>query len=150
MAFRRIIVAVDGADASAAALETAVWLARQGDATLTGLCVRDTGWDDFIGNDWQSSSNARRGFLAHIGAEQEALAEAARHQFASAAAGLAAARFEIATGDPVQVLLARLADAATDLVVFGRRTFQVSGRPSLKSAARTLAHRGQGALLLLP
>ncbi len=150
MDFRRILVAVDGSEASAAALLLAVQLARQGPATLTGLFVIDTGWADFIGNDWQSSSNARRGFLTHIRAEQEEQAETARRQFESATAGLAAARFEVATGDPVRVLLACLADPDTGLLIFGQRTFQVSGRPSLGSAARTLAHKGQGPLLLLP
>ena len=150
MDFRRILVAVDGSEASAAALGSAVRLARQGDATLTGLFVSDTGWADFIGNDWQSSSNARLGFLAHIGREQEEQAEAARRQFGAATAGLVGAHFEVAAGDPLRVLIARLEDPATDLLVFGRRTFQVSGRPSLKAAARILARRYEGALLLLP
>ncbi|WP_295448183.1 universal stress protein [uncultured Thiodictyon sp.] len=150
MCFGHILVAVDGSQACAAALGHARWLARQGDSTLTGIFVIDTGWADFIGNDWQSSSNARQGFLDHIGREQDAQAQAARGQFTAAAAGLGDARFELAVGDPVRVLLARLNDPQTDLFIFGRRTFQVSGRPSLKSAARTLARHATRPLLLLP
>ncbi|WP_295392290.1 universal stress protein [uncultured Thiodictyon sp.] len=150
MHFGHILVALDGSPACAAALGHACWLARQGDSTLTGLFVIDTGWADFIGNDWQSSSNARQGFLDHIGREQDAQAQAARSQFAEAAAGLGDARFELAAGDPVRVLLARLNDPGTDLCIFARRTFQVSGRPSLKSAARALARHATRPLLLLP
>ncbi len=150
MSFRRILVAVDGSEACAPALEQAVWLARQGESSLTGLFAIDSGWADFIGNDWQSSGGARRGFLDHMGREQEGQAQAARSQFEQAAAGLPGAVFRVLTGDPVTVLLNALDRPETGLLVFGRRTFQVSGRPSLKGAAATLAKHCQGALLLLP
>jgi nucleotide-binding universal stress UspA family protein len=155
VSFRRITVAVDGSPATDEALAQALWLARQGASTLTGLFVLDAGWADFIGNDWQSSRNARQGFLDHVGQEQLAQAEAARRQFGAATAGpdatgITEARFLLLAGDPTAILLERLNDPATDLFIFGRRTFQVSGRPSLKTAAATLAKRGTRPLLLLP
>lgn len=146
----RILVAVDGSPACAAALGHAVWLARQGDGALTGLFVLDADWADFIGSDWQSSSGARQGFLDYVGHEQEGQAQAARAQFETAAAGLRGARFLVLAGDPASVLLERLASPDTDLLIFARRTFQVSGRPSLKTLAARLAKRGTGALLLMP
>jgi nucleotide-binding universal stress UspA family protein len=150
MSFRRILVAVDGSPASAPALEHAVWLARQGDAALTGLFVLDTGWADFIDNDWQSSRGARQGFLDHVGREQREQAQAARLQFEPAAVGLPGAGFLLLAGDLVTVLLDRLNHPETDLLIFGRRTFQVCGRPRLEAAAATLAKRGKGPLLRLP
>lgn len=150
MTFRRILVAVDGSEASSEALAQAVWLARQSRSTLTGLFVIDTGWADFIGSDWQSSRNARQGFLDHVGREQHDQAEAARRQFEAATRGLDDAQFSILAGDPVAVLLERLNHPDTALLVFGRRTFQVSSRPSLKTAARGLAREGRRPLLLLP
>lgn len=147
---RHIVVVVDGSDASREALESAVWLARQGGSTLTGLFVLDGGWPDFIGNDWQSSKGARQGFLDHIHAEQHAQAEAAREQFTAAAVELEGSEFLTVAGDPTETLLVRAQDPATDLLVVGRRVFQVSGRPSLKSLAKTLAANAKRPLLLLP
>jgi nucleotide-binding universal stress UspA family protein len=150
MSLGRIQVAVDGCEASHAALEHGVWLARQGPSTLTGFYILDSGWADYIGNDWQSSRNARQGFLDHIAREQHAQAEAARVQFETATRVLADARFAVLTGDPIRVLIARLNDPETDLLAFGRRTFQVSGRPSLKTAARSLVRYGRRPLILFP
>lgn len=150
MSFRHIQVAVDGCEASQAALEQAVWLARQGASILTGFYILDTGWPDFIGNDWQSSSGARRGFLEQVGREQQDQSDAARAQFEAATLGLPGARFTLLSGDPVLVLVQRLNDPKTDVLAFGRRTFQVSGRPSLKGAATTLVKQGLRPLLLFP
>jgi nucleotide-binding universal stress UspA family protein len=150
MSLGQILVAVDGTSASAPALDLAVRMARSEDSFLTGLFVLDSGWPDFIGNDWQSSRGARQGFLDHVEREQQAQAEAAREQFERAAAEVPDARFLVLAGDPSQVLLERMNSPDTDLLVFGRRTFQASGRPSLKRAAVTLAKRGTSALLLLP
>jgi hypothetical protein len=88
--------------------------------------------------------------LDHVGTEQHAQAQAARAQFDAATDGLADARFATRTGDPLDVLLELLNDPATDLLVFGRRTFQVSGRPSLKGVPQRLAKLGRRPLLLLP
>ncbi|HOT11387.1 MAG TPA: universal stress protein [Polyangiaceae bacterium] len=141
---------MDGSDASQTALEQAVWLARHANAVLTGFYILDTGWADFIGNDWQSSDGARRGFLDHIGKEQTSQAELARLQFETAVQGLAQAQFIVLTGDPIRVLVERLNDPRSDLLVFGRKTFQVSGRPSLKTAAQSLVKQGRKPVLLLP
>ena len=147
---RRVVVAVDGSEASRDALAFAVSLARQGESTLTGLFVIDSGWPDFIGNDWQSSKGARQGFLDHVHAEQRAQAELARQQFADATAGLSSAKFLTLEGGPSETLLAWAQDPEVDLLVVGRRVFQVSGRPSLKSLAKTLAAKAERPLLLLP
>lgn len=150
MGFRHIVVAVDGSEATQDALNHAVTLARQSHAALTGVFVLDGGWPDFIGNDWQSSKGARQGFLDYIRREQEDQADAARRQFEEAAADLKEARFSLLAGDPAAVLV-ELANAEnTGLLVVGRRAFQVSGRPSLKSLPNTLARKAGRPVLLLP
>lgn len=147
--YRHIVVAVDGSAATTASLQQAVHLARQSNAALTGVFVMDGKWPDFIGNDWQSAMGARQGFLDHIRLEQEAQAEAARNQFESTATAMDKTRFEVLGGDPTEELL-RLAQApTTDLMVVSRQVFQVSGRPSLKSLAKTLAQKATRPLLLL-
>lgn len=150
MPFGSIIVAVDGSEASREALDQAVFLSRQSHAALTGIFVLDNQWADYIGNDWQSSSKARQGFLEHIDDQQRQQAEAARAQFEQATRGIDRAAFAVLAGDPASVMLEQLNHPQTDLLVFGRRTFQVSGRPSLKSAAKTLASKAKRPLLLLP
>jgi nucleotide-binding universal stress UspA family protein len=145
-----IVVAVDGSAASEEALNHAVELARQRRAPLTGVFVMDSGWPDFIGNDWQSSKGARQGFLDHVRKEQEQQAEAARRQFEAAVDGMPNASFSIETGDPAEVLL-RLAEApTTGMLVFGHQVFQVSGRPSLKKLAEEIAKKATRPVLLFP
>lgn len=148
--FGKIWVAVDGSTASDTALNYAVNLARQTNATLVGVFVVDGGWPDFIGNDWQSAKGARQGFLDYIHSEQEAQAQAAHKQFEEAAAGLGDVHFHVLGGDPTEVLVKLANDADTGLLVASRRVFQVSGRPSLKSLTKTLAQRAERPLLLLP
>lgn len=143
-------MAVDGSTASNAALDHAVTLARQSNAALTGVFVVDGGWPDFIGNDWQSAKGARQGFLDYIREEQQEQAQIARRQFEEAAAGLSGARFDVLAGDPTETLVRLAASDATSLLVASRRVFQVSGRPSLKSLAKTLAQKAERPLLLLP
>lgn len=145
-----IIVAVDGSDASQAALNHAVALARQRNTPLTGIFIIDTQWADFIGNDWQSSKGARQGFLDYIRKEQEEQAEAARAQFVQATQGMEQATFSVHAGDPTEVLVEQASSGATGMLVAGRRVFQVSGRPSLKSLAATLAKKASRPLLLFP
>jgi nucleotide-binding universal stress UspA family protein len=147
--YRHIVVAVDGSAATAESLERAVLLARQSAAALTGVFVLDGNWADFIGNDWQSSKGARQGFLDYIRKEQEEQADAARSQFEAAVAGLERSEFSLLAGDPTEELL-RLANvSSTDLLIVSRQVFQVSGRPSLKSLAKTLAQKATRPLLLL-
>lgn len=150
MAFGNIVVAVDGSEASQEALNHAVDLARQGHAALTGLFVMDSGWPDFIGNDWQSSRNARQGFLDYIHAEQQQQADAAARQFAGATQGTAHCTFLVLAGDPVDVLLDQAQNENTGLLIVGRRTFQVSGRPSLKTLGRRVAANPRIPVMLLP
>ena len=145
-----IVVAVDGSEASQGALEHAVNLARQSNRALTGIFVIDSQWADFIDNDWQSAKGARQGFLDYIREEQEQQAEAARTQFVQATQGMEQVSFSVHAGDPTEVLVEQASSANTGILVAGRRVFQVSGRPSLKSLATTLEKKASRPLLLFP
>lgn len=145
-----IVVAVDGSEASQDALSHAVNLARQSNTALTGIFIIDSQWADYIGNDWQSSKGARQGFLDYIRKEQEEQAEAARRQFELATQGMEHAAFSVHAGDPTAVLVEQASCAGTVMLVTGRRVFQVSGRPSLKALAVTLAKKASRPLLLFP
>lgn len=148
MSFGSIVVAVDGAEVSKDALDHAVYLARDGSASLAGIFVVDAKWADFIGNDWQSAKGARQGFLDYIRNEQEEQAELARAQFSLATQGMDRAVFSVLAGDPAAVLVAQ--SGSTDVLIASRRVFQVSGRPSLKSLATTLARKASCPLMLFP
>ncbi len=150
MDFCNIVVAVDGSEASQDALSHAVNLARQSNTTLTGIFVIDSQWADYIGNDWQSSKGARQGFLDYMRKEQEGQAEAARAQFERATQGMEHASFSVHAGDPTKVLVEQASSATTGMLVTGRRVFQVSGRPSLKALAVTLAKKASRPFLLFP
>jgi len=150
VAYRNIVVAVDGSAASQEALNRSVELARQSDAALTGVFVIDSGWPDYIGNDWQSAVGARQPFLDYIRKEQEQQAEAARDQFENAVAGLKSASFTLLAGDPTDLLVELASNDATDLLVLSQRVFQVSGRPSLKSLSKRLANKARRPLLVFP
>jgi nucleotide-binding universal stress UspA family protein len=145
-----IVVAVDGSEASQGALNHAVELARQRNTPLTGFFIIDTQWADFIGNDWQSSKGSRQGFLDYIRKEQQDQAEAARSQFEQATHGMAQASFSVHAGDPTEVLVEQASSEDTGILVAGRRVFQVSGRPSLKALAATLAKKASRPLILFP
>ena len=145
-----IVVAVDGSEASQGALDHAVNLARHSNTALTGIFVIDSQWADFIDNDWQSAKGARQGFLDHIREEQEQQAAAARAQFVEATRGMEQASFSVHAGDPTEVLVEQASSVNTGILVAGRRVFQVSGRPSLKALAATLAKKASRPLLLFP
>ncbi len=149
---QKIVVAVDGAEVSAAAIEHAIQFARQRRLALTGVFIIDGNWPDYIGNDWQSAKGARQGFLDYIREEQEAQAATAEQQFtrATGAAELADASFQLLAGDPAATLQEIARDPATALLVTSKRVFQVSGRPSLKGLATNLAKQASQPLLLLP
>lgn len=138
---RRIAVTVDGSPASENALRRAIEIARVEHSTLTGVFVIDTGWADFIGNDWQSSRNARRGFLDYILREQREHASSAQNQFAAATQGLEQAEFSVLVGEPANALVKMMDAGDADILVVGERVFQVCGRPSVRKLARTLAGR---------
>ena len=144
-----IVVAVDGSQASAAALEFAAALARDEGRPLKGVFVLDTGWVDYIGNDWQSARGARQGFLDYVRAELEAHAEAARQQFGAATAALSAAEFDVVPGDPLQTLCELTARSDTAMLVAGRDVFQVCGRPSIKRLARELPRRARAPVVIV-
>jgi nucleotide-binding universal stress UspA family protein len=148
--YGNIVVAVDGSEASQDALNHAVNLARQSNTTLTGIFIIDSQWADFIDNDWQSAKGARQGFLDYIRKEQEEQAEAARAQFEQATRGMKQASFSVYAGDPTEVLVEQASSGDTGILVAGRRVFQVSGRPSLKSLAATLTKKASRPLLLFP
>ncbi len=138
---RAIAVAVDGSPASSAALDMAHGLAREQGRPLTGIFVLDTGWADYIGNDWQSAAGARQGFLDYIRGQLEAQAEAARHQFAAATEDLGAASFAVIPGEPLEALCEFMAHGSAEMLVVGSEVFQVCGRPSVKRLAHDLARQ---------
>lgn len=147
---KRIIVAVDGSEASTAALTEAVNLACQRQLALTGVFIIDGNWPDYIGNDWQSAKGARQGFLDYIREEQEAQARAAQEQFTQATAQLNDTAFDVLAGDPTTVLTDIACGPQTEMLITSKRVFQVSGRPSLKALAKTLTKRATQPLLLMP
>jgi nucleotide-binding universal stress UspA family protein len=150
MNYGNIVVAVDGSEASQGALDHAVSLARQNNTPLTGIFIIDSQWADFIDNDWQSAKGARQGFLDHVRKEQEAQAAAARGQFLQATQGMEQVTFSVHAGDPTEIMVEQASSANTGMLVTGRRVFQVSGRPSLKSLATILAKKASRPLLLFP
>lgn len=147
--FDRIVAVVDGSAVSQPVIDKAAALAGRFDCELAGIFVVDGGWPDYIGNDWQSSTGARQGFLDHVRREQEEQGEKARTQFTGATAGLQRSHFEIVGGDPISTLVALATNPATGLLIVSRRVFQVSGRPSLKTLAKTLAAKSTQPLLLM-
>jgi len=147
---KKIVVAVDGSEASQEALNRAVEFARQSQSALTGVFVIDSQWPDYIGNDWQSAVGARQPFLDYIRTEQEQQASAARSQFESAAHGLPDSHFALLAGDPTDVVIGIANDDETDLLVLSQRVFQVSGRPSLKSLGARLAKKARRPFLVFP
>ena len=136
-----IAIAVDGTEASAAALAFAIGKARAERAQLNGIFVLDTGWADFIGNDWQSSRNARQGFLDYIRNQLEQQSELARRQFAAATAGWANSRFACLPGDPAEILTGLMQRGEADAMVLGKAVFQACGRPSVKSLGKLLKRK---------
>lgn len=140
-ALRPIAVAVDGSPASTAALAAAVQFAAAERRPLVGVFVLDTGWADFIGNDWQSAAGARQGFLDYIRSQLESQADMARAQFAAAADQLPDARFEVIPGDPCEVLAEFLSRGEAQWLFMGREAFQVCGRPSSRRLAQDLLRR---------
>jgi nucleotide-binding universal stress UspA family protein len=132
----RVAVTVDGTPACAGALQQAVARARSEGAGLTGVFLLDAGWADFIGNDWQSSRNARQGFLDYVLQEQQRHAEAARVQFASAALGLPDASFAVLAGDPADELVRMMNAGAADVLFAGENVFREYGRPSSRALVR--------------
>lgn len=133
-----IAVAIDGTEASAAALAFAVDKAKSEQAQLNGIFVLDTGWADFIGNDWQSSRNARQGFLDYIRDELEKQAELARLQFAAATAEWPSACFATLPGDPAETLADLMRRGEADAMVLGATAYRTCGRPSVKLLAKQL------------
>jgi len=136
---KNIFVAVDGSEASREALSMAADISLCQKARLTGVFIVDSEWPDYIGNDWQSSRNSRQTFLDYIHAEQEEQAESARIQFEKAAKKLKSANFKILAGDPTKVMTALSENSGVDLLIFSRRVFQISGRPSLKSLVKKIS-----------
>jgi nucleotide-binding universal stress UspA family protein len=133
-----IAVAIDGTKASAAALAFAVDKAQNEQAQLNGIFVLDTGWVDYIGNDWQSSRNARQGFLDYVRGELEQQMELARQQFESATAGYPNASFTMLPGEPARALADLMQRGEADAMVLGPEVYQTCGRPSVTRLAKFL------------
>jgi nucleotide-binding universal stress UspA family protein len=136
-----IAVAVDGSPSSCGALQRALELARDQGRPLRGVFVLDDGWADYIGNDWQSSSNSRQGFLDYVRGHLEAQAEAARLQFENAVGDFPDASFAVICGDPLEALCQMMNDQSPALLVLASNVFQVCGRPSAKRLAKDLPLR---------
>ena len=60
------------------------------------------------------------------------------------------ARSTILAGDPAEMLITQANAADTDMLVVGRRIFQVSGRPRLRSLSKRLAEKSTRHLTLFP
>lgn len=144
-----IAVVADGTQASLDALSYAVTRARDRGCALTGVFVIDAGWADFIGHDWQSSRNARQGFLDYVRRCQERDAESARVQFETAARAVGDTRFSLLVGDPAQALLDMMEQDRPDMLVLGRHAFWDCGRPSVKRLARTLERKATRRLVVI-
>ncbi len=144
-----IAVAVDGTEESRAALKFAVDLARREEASLTGVFVMDAGWADFIGNDWQSSRNARQGFLDYVLQDQRRHADLARAQFGAASRELLNASFSLLVDEPANALVQLMKNGSADALVAGRKVFQACGRPSAKALAKILTRKVRQPLFLL-
>jgi hypothetical protein len=144
--YSEIIVAVDGADISNAPIQYGIHLARQTQARLTGLFIMDGKWADFIGNDWQSSRNARQGFLDYMYREQLAQANLAKLQFENLTTSIENCVFKIETGDPTEILCG----LKTGILILSRQVFQVCGRPSSKKIAQNLVKNSSQPLFLFP
>lgn len=136
-----IVVAVDGTEASTGALVHARTIAHESGRTLTGVFVIDAGWADFIGNDWQSSRNARQGFLDYVRDDQQRQSEKARMQFTAAFGEASGTRFRIVAGEPVQALAEFVERERAEALVLGRNAFRECGRPSAKRLGTLLARR---------
>jgi hypothetical protein len=115
--------------------------AYAGRAALSGVFVIDNGWADFIGNDWQSSRNARQGFLDYVLADQQRHAQMAREQFARAAGELPRADFTVLVGTPAEALRELMKREDLEALVGGRRVYQACGRPSVSRLGRLLARK---------
>jgi len=64
----RILLALDSSEKT---MDEAVKAAREKNAFLTGLFVLDATWNEYIGHDWLSGSNARAGFLDYVKNEEQ-------------------------------------------------------------------------------
>lgn len=107
----------------------------------SGVFVIDNGWADFIGNDWQSSRNARQGFLDYVLADQRRYAEMARVQFSQATAKLLNTEFVILVGIPAETLCEFVKREQREVLVAGKQIYQCCGRPSVTKLTQKLARR---------
>jgi nucleotide-binding universal stress UspA family protein len=107
-----ILVVLDG---NTGTLDEAARLARERGASLTGLFVREAGWNDYLGHDWLSGSNARSGFLDYVADQERALETAVTESFPPRTAGLSAT-LKIAAGRVAEEIV-REARQGYDLIV---------------------------------
>jgi nucleotide-binding universal stress UspA family protein len=74
----KILVALDSSEKT---IDEAVRFAKEKDASLTGIFVLDATWNEYIGHDWLSGSNARAGFLDYVKNEETLEAERMLREF---------------------------------------------------------------------
>lgn len=123
----KILLAIDSSEK---AIDEAVKIAREKNAHLAGVFVLDATWNEYIGHDWLSGSNARAGFLNYIKNEEELEAKRAIDTFESRAAGVAHESKAVAGRVP-DVIVEELA-LGYDLLVMGypfRRGLEVVRDP---------------------
>ena len=76
-------------DSSGKGIDEAAQLARERDASVTALFVLDATWNEYIGHDWLSGSNARAGFLEYVQDDEKQEADRALQAFESQVSGIA-------------------------------------------------------------
>ncbi|MEM5789310.1 MAG: universal stress protein [Syntrophobacteraceae bacterium] len=123
----KILLALDSSDK---AIDEAVKVAREKNAKLTGIFVLDSTWNEYIGHDWLSGSNARAGFLDYIKTEEDLEAGRATERFVTLAADVPH-EFKARAGRVPDVIIEELA-AGYDMLIMGypfRRGLEVVRDP---------------------
>ncbi len=150
---RRLLVALDASEASQAALEAALALARRFRAELRGLFVRDVAWEAVAAHPAVLHVDPLSGGALRAGpaAMQEAVharRESLRRRLVALAGGESLrVTFHEAQGRVTAEVLAQA--AACDLVCVGRTGWSGRGAGRLGSTARAVLTAGSACVLLV-